>query len=259
MSKSELNPYGSLIQKFYDDLRVHKGIPTGEDLRNKNFLVIGSNNVFNNYFSYFEELPKFLGFYSKTSGEPNSDNVNNTYLRIQSEIKSPIELIVACGGGSSIDFAKSVAILLSTGNKDITDFEFGEIAIKNTIQIIAIPTTCGSGSETTPYTVINNSETGRKFTLTSNELIPVKAFLDAKLLKSNSNQTITDTSIDALTHFLEAGMNLQNGTKVFEICKYGAIIIANDLPNFIKTKSENSLFNLLEAAMIAGHCIFLRF
>lgn len=257
MSKSELNPYGSLIQKFYDDLRVHKGIPTSEDLRNKNFLVIGSNNVFNNYFSYFEELPKFLGFYSKTSGEPNSDNVNNTYLRIQSEIKSPIELIVACGGGSSIDFAKSVAILLSTGNKDITDFEFGEIAIKNTIQIIAIPTTCGSGSETTPYTVINNSETGRKFTLTCNELIPVKAFLDAKLLKSNSNQTITDTSIDALTHFLEAGMNLQNGTKVFEICKYGAIIIANDLPNFIKTKSENSLFNLLEAAMIAGHCIFL--
>ena len=88
MSKSELNPYGSLIQKFYDDLRVHKGIPTSEDLRNKNFLVIGSNNVFNNYFSYFEELPKFLGFYSKTSGEPNSDNVNNTYLRIQSEIKS---------------------------------------------------------------------------------------------------------------------------------------------------------------------------
>jgi alcohol dehydrogenase class IV len=132
-------------------------------------------------------------------GEPNSDAVDDLAANLPNDLVG----LVALGGGSVIDFAKAMAALMRGGGK-ITDYEFGQRTITSAVPVIAIPTTCGSGSEVTPYAVINNSLSGRKFTLSHSSLRPVQAVIDPLLLAAMPVQVLRDSALDAFTHCLEA-------------------------------------------------------
>ncbi len=101
------------------------------------------------------------------------------------------DLVVALGGGSSIDAAKSTILM------------YGKKTDKR-IPLVAVPTTSGTGSEVTKFAVITDREAGVKYPLVSDKLLPDMAVLSSELVKSVPANITADTGFDVITHALEA-------------------------------------------------------
>lgn len=113
------------------------------------------------------------------------------------------DLVIGVGGGSSMDMAKVVAVMLTHGG-DIRSY-YGEFAVPGPIMpVIAIPTTAGTGSEVTPVAVVSDDERGVKVGIASPYLIPLVAICDPELTVSCPAALTACTGADALTHAVEA-------------------------------------------------------
>jgi len=102
------------------------------------------------------------------------------------------DVIIGLGGGSSQDAAKGIKVTLEAYYVD------------HNIELIAVPTTSGSGSEVTSYVVISDQKSGRKYPLVSPDLVADTAILDPELVLSVPRHIAVDTGMDVLTHAIEA-------------------------------------------------------
>jgi alcohol dehydrogenase len=116
-------------------------------------------------------------------------------------LKNNCDFIIAIGGGSPLDAAK--AISLQAANNTSKNQIFDTTKHIKSLPIIAIPTTSGTGSEVTQYSVLTDDTTNKKAGFGSELIFPKIAFLDPKYTISLSKQTTLDTAIDALSHLLE--------------------------------------------------------
>lgn len=116
------------------------------------------------------------------------------------------EAIVGVGGGSSLDIAKVVAIMLSNGGEPLDYAGIGHIPQPG-LPMIAIPTTAGTGSEVTPIAVLSDKAAHLKKGIVSDYLYPTAALVDPELMAGLPPSVTAYTGIDALTHCIEAYTN----------------------------------------------------
>ncbi len=116
--------------------------------------------------------------------------------------------MVALGGGSPIDTAKAMAVLAANGGR-LRDYKVPNPIPKPGMPVVAIPTTAGTGSEVTRFTVITDTETDEKMLIAGPGLVPAAAIIDFELTLSCPPRLTADTGIDALTHAIEAYVSVK--------------------------------------------------
>lgn len=138
--------------------------------------------------------------FTETEGNPSTDTVVKATEGFK---KSNADFIVAFGGGSPLDVAKAVAVLATYGG-NIVDYEGAGKVMGPVVPMIAIPTTAGTGSEVTAFSVITDHSRNYKLTVVSNYLLPAYVILDPDLIATVPANTAAACGIDAMVHALEA-------------------------------------------------------
>ncbi|MDY7094420.1 MAG: iron-containing alcohol dehydrogenase [Acidobacteriota bacterium] len=111
--------------------------------------------------------------------------------------------VIAVGGGSVLDAAKAAAMLATNGGH-CADYEGAERFQESPLPFIALPTTCGTGSEVTWVSVISQPERRVKISIKGHRMFPDHALVDADFLRTLPAELVAWTALDALTHSLEA-------------------------------------------------------
>ncbi|MBI5346351.1 MAG: bifunctional acetaldehyde-CoA/alcohol dehydrogenase [Chlamydiae bacterium] len=149
--------------------------------------------------------------FSQVHPDPDLDDIKNGLKAINN---FQPDLIIALGGGSSLDAAKIISLLYEHSNIDFEDLAMRFMNIRKRIfkfsslekkaSLIAIPTTSGTGSEVTPFAVITDSKKNLKYPITDYELTPDMAIIDPDFVKSMPKSLTAASGIDAITHGIEA-------------------------------------------------------
>jgi alcohol dehydrogenase class IV len=196
-------PSGKII---FGNGAIHK---LGELLKNMNarniFLItdkgIVQSGILRTVVNILEKDNFFVKVFDGTTPEPPISVALECYEFAKSEINA--DVIIGLGGGSSIDLAKVVALLVAHGGQP-QDY-FGENAIPSPIApLIAIPTTAGTGSEVTSVAVVTDTDNNIKVGISNNYLRPAVALLDPELTLELPPYVTACSGIDALSHAIEA-------------------------------------------------------
>ena len=148
--------------------------------------------------------------YSEVEANPSVNTVNKVYDLYRS---GGCDSFIALGGGSSMDAAKAAAARSVRPGKSVNQLGGLFKVMKKLPLFIAIPTTAGTGSETTIAALITDAETHHKYAIIDLSLIPKYAVLDAELTVGLPPAITAATGIDALTHAVEAYLCWTNQTR----------------------------------------------
>lgn len=119
------------------------------------------------------------------------------------------DFIIGIGGGSAIDAAKAMAILLVNPSVIADELHKAPAKPLGHAPVVAVPTTCGTGSEATPVAIITNHKIHLKKSI-PHRIFPVLALVDGKYLASAKKQLIVNTAVDALAHMVESILNVHS-------------------------------------------------
>ncbi len=111
------------------------------------------------------------------------------------------DFVIGIGGGSPLDAAKAVALMIQ--NRDSAKEVLYEPVALRHLPVVAVPTTCGTGSEVTPYAILTRQELHTKQGI-SHRIFPELALVDGKYLEGAPESVIVNTAVDALGHMLES-------------------------------------------------------
>lgn len=182
------------------------------------------------------------------SGTDTINNIAKFYLN------NNCDSIIALGGGSVIDTAKGVRLMLSQNVDNILSLSGNEIISRGKhIPFIVVPTTCGTGSECTYVAVIKDSKSHIKLEFISQAMLPDVAVLDSTVIETLPKKLIATTSIDALTHAIEAYSCAQKNIISSSFASASiSLIVKNLLLSLNNPAKAEYKLNLLNASTLAG-------
>lgn len=206
----------------------------GAFVRNKGYakmLVVTGPNVYkkglaDELIRGLEENGVKYALFNRVVNNPTIDNIEEAYALYKAE---GCDSIVALGGGSPMDLAKVVGARAAKPNKSVKKMKGLLKIMKRIPDLYAIPTTAGSGSETTIAAVVSDSKTHEKYPINDLSLIPRYAILDPKLTAALPPSTTATTGMDALTHAVEAYIGRSNTKKTKESAEKAVKLIFDNL------------------------------
>ena len=186
-----------------------------------------------------------------TTPPDSSNHVVNEVAKLYKANKC--DGLIAVGGGSCIDTAKGVQIVITEDSDDLMKFQGTDRITKKTKPFVVIPTTAGTGSEVTAAAVIKNADEGIKMPFMSDKLYPDITLIDPAMTMTMPPKITATTGMDALTHAVEAYISLQKNP-ISDAFATGAIqIIFEYLIDCVKQGSdEKKRLAMANGAMLAG-------
>ncbi|WP_392486748.1 iron-containing alcohol dehydrogenase family protein [Haloimpatiens sp. FM7315] len=164
-----------------------------------------------------------------------------------------VDFIIGLGGGSSLDSAKGIGVLIK--NKEAKKEDLFLAKKLESIEVIAIPTTAGTGSEVTQYAIFTDhrSKTKKGF---SHSVFPKIAFLDAKYLMSTPDSVTINTGVDALSHLIEGYLTINASVLSDALSKEGMALFSECREAFLKREFTYEIREkLILMSTIAGMVI----
>ncbi len=174
--------------------------------------------------------------YSEIKPNPTIENVQTG---VEAYKKSGADYLIAIGGGSSMDTAKAIGIIIENPEfEDVRSLEGVAPTKKKSVPIFAVPTTAGTAAEVTINYVITDAEKNRKMVCVDPKDIPVVAFVDPEMMASMPKGLTAATGMDALTHAIE-GYITAGAWELSDMFHLKAIeIIARSLRNAVANTPE---------------------
>ena len=188
--------------------------------------------------------------YADTQPNPTVQNVEDA---LQVYHVNHCDALIAVGGGSSMDCAKAVGARVAYPKRTVNQLG-GKLKVWRKLPtLIAIPTTAGTGSETTLAAMITDSKTRHKYAIMSFPLIPKYAVLDASLTYSLPPHLTSTTGVDALTHAVEAYIGRSTTKETRRLSLDATKLVFENVESAYKDGSNHTAReNMLHAAYKAG-------
>lgn len=229
--------------------------PLLKKMGNKAFIVTGRHVAVSDMMKQLTALLDENGIdcviFDGIAGEPTDTMIENGVEMLKS---SGCDFIIGIGGGSPLDSAKAIAAM-AVNEGSIADYNGKEIT-GEILPLAAIPTTAGTGSEATKFTVITDSEKGIKMLLKGDVLVPKLAIVDSSFTVGAPKSVTSATGLDALTHAVEA----YTSRKAFSMTDTLAVSAVKRIMKYLPIayrEPDNSLAReqMSVAALEAGICI----
>lgn len=229
--------------------------PLLKKMGNKAFIVTGRHVAVSDMMKQLTALldENGIGYviFDGITGEPTDTMIENGVEMLKS---SGCDFIIGIGGGSPLDSAKAIAAM-TVNEGSIADYNGKEIT-GEILPLVAIPTTAGTGSEATKFTVITDSEKGIKMLLKGDVLVPKLAIVDSSFTVGAPKSVTSATGLDALTHAVEA----YTSRKAFSMTDTLAVSAVKRIMKYLPIayrEPDNSLAReqMSVAALEAGICI----
>jgi alcohol dehydrogenase class IV len=229
--------------------------PLLKKMGNKAFIVTGRHVAVSNMMKQLTALLDENGIdcviFDGITGEPTDTMIENGVEMLKS---SGCDFIIGIGGGSPLDSAKAIAAM-AVNEGSIADYNGKEIT-GEILPLAAIPTTAGTGSEATKFTVITDSEKGIKMLLKGDVLVPKLAIVDSSFTVGAPKSVTSATGLDALTHAVEA----YTSRKAFSMTDTLAVSAVKRIMKYLPIayrEPDNSLAReqMSIASLEAGICI----
>lgn len=220
----------------------------------KVFLVSDKSLVEAGVAKKIEEILEKAGIpytlYSEIKPNPNIQNVTDGVKACK---ESGADVIVAVGGGSSIDTAKGISIVIANPDRaDIKSLNGASNTVNRGMPIIALPTTAGTAAEVTINYVITDEERKIKMVCVDPNDIPILAIIDSELMASMPKSLAAATGMDALTHAVE-GYITKAHNEMSDMFHMKAIkMIFRYLPAAVNEKDDEAIEMMGMAQYIAG-------
>lgn len=229
--------------------------PLLKKMGNKAFIVTGRHVAVSDMMKQLTALLDENGIgcviFDGITGEPTDTMIEKGVEMLKS---SGCDFIIGIGGGSPLDSAKAIAAM-TVNEGSIADYNGKEIT-GEILPLAAIPTTAGTGSEATKFTVITDSEKGIKMLLKGDVLVPKLAIVDSSFTVGTPKSVTSATGLDALTHAVEA----YTSRKAFSMTDTLAVSAVKRIMKYLPIayrEPDNSLAReqMSIAALEAGICI----
>ena len=229
-----------------------------QELKNRGFkkaLVVTDKSLYDAHVTkkVTDELDKGNFNYSVYSDVKPNPTKKNVWDGLRACKEAEADVLVAVGGGSSIDTAKAISIIMTNPeNEDIVSLEGAATTKNKGLPIIALPTTAGTAAEVTINYVITDEDREVKMVCVDPHDIPIIAIIDTELMASMPKSIAASTGMDALTHAVEGYITKAHNTMSDMFHMEAIKLIFKYLPAAVNEKDEEAINKMGLAQYIAG-------